>query len=60
MEISLEIKKTLSANKAAQEQFFKMPLSHQREYIKWIEEAKQAPMRERRMHKMIEKLLKTK
>ncbi|NWF62910.1 MAG: YdeI/OmpD-associated family protein [Chloroflexi bacterium] len=56
MTIPLELSSALAADKEAQTIFNNLPPSHQREYIKWVEEAKKAETRVRRVQKMLEML----
>ena len=46
----------LDAMPPARARFDALPRSHQREYIKWIEEAKKQPMRQRRIEETVRKL----
>ena len=50
--------KALAKNKSAKSAYEKLSPSHQREYIKWITEAKKEETREKRVSKMIEMLTK--
>lgn len=52
------ITKALAKNKSAKSVYEKLSPSHQREYIKWITEAKKEETREKRVSKMIEMLTK--
>lgn len=52
------ITKALAKNKSAKPAYDKLSPSHQREYIKWITEAKKEETREKRVSKMIEMLTK--
>lgn len=56
MTIPLELSSALAADKEAQAVFDNLSPSHQREYIKWVEEAKKAETRARRIQKMMEML----
>lgn len=56
MTIPLELSSALAADKEAQAVFDNLSPSHQREYIKWVEEAKKAETRARRIQKMLEML----
>ena len=56
MTIPLELSSALSADKEAQAIFNKLSSSHQREYIKWVEEAKKAETRAKRIQKMMDML----
>ncbi len=46
----------LDASPPARERFDALPPSHQREYLKWIEEAKRPETRRRRMEETARKL----
>ncbi|MFM8425220.1 MAG: YdeI/OmpD-associated family protein [Chloroflexota bacterium] len=56
MTIPLELSSALAADKEAQAIFNKLSSSHQREYIKWVEEAKKAETRAKRIQKMMDML----
>ena len=56
MTIPLELSSALAADKEAQAIFDKLSPSHQREYIKWVEEAKKAETRAKRIQKMMDML----
>ena len=56
MTIPLELSSALAAGKEAQAIFNKLSSSHQREYIKWVEEAKKAETRAKRIQKMMDML----
>ncbi|MFM8875222.1 MAG: YdeI/OmpD-associated family protein [Anaerolineae bacterium] len=56
MTIPLELSSALAADKEAQAVFNKLSSSHQREYIKWVEEAKKAETRAKRIQKMMDML----
>ena len=51
------VRKTLAAHPKAGAIFDKMPPSHQREYVKWIMEAKKAETLQRRLDQLVPKLL---
>jgi uncharacterized protein YdeI (YjbR/CyaY-like superfamily) len=51
------IKKALAKEPRAQAIFAKLPPSHRREYVKWITEAKKEETINRRLAKLIPKLL---
>ena len=55
IESPADFKKLLKANKLL-EAFEKMNYTHQREWMQWLEGAKKAETRERRLHQAIEKL----
>lgn len=50
------LKKIIAADARARAFWDKSPYSHQKEYVKWIEEAKQESTRERRVAQMMEAL----
>lgn len=56
VELADDIRLALEASPAARQTFEKMPPSHQREYVKWIEEAKKAETRVKRIEKMVGEL----
>lgn len=56
-EVPSDLMTALAAEPAAAKAFYGMPLSHQREYAKYIGEAKKAATRERRITWTIERLL---
>ena len=56
MTIPLELSYALAADKEAQAIFDSLSPSHQREYIKWVEEAKKAETRAKRIQKMMDML----
>lgn len=56
MTLPLELSSALAADKEAQAIFNKLSSSHQREYIKWVEEAKKAETRAKRIQKMMDML----
>ena len=51
-----DIEQALRANPAALSRFETLPPSHKAEYLKWIDEAKRAETRARRIAGMIDKL----
>jgi len=53
IEIPDQLKTEFLENNQARDRFFKLPDSHQLEYIRWIEEAKKEDTRRRRAHKTI-------
>ena len=53
MEVPKELATALSNNPGARAKFEKLAPSHQREFIKYIQEAKQSPTRQRRADKTI-------
>lgn len=52
-----DLGRALAGNAAAKRAFEKMSYSHKREYVEWINEAKKAETRERRISKAVERLL---
>lgn len=58
IEVPEDLKQRLSENREAGEFFKKLSYTHQKEYVKWIEEAKREETREARLVKTIEMLNK--
>lgn len=58
--IPADLKKALSQNAKAETYFRKMPPSHRKAYVQWIEQAKKAETRESRLKKAIHLLLQGK
>jgi hypothetical protein len=56
-ELPDDMQQLLEASKPAKEQFYKMPPSHQKEFVRWITDAKKPETRALRMEKTIEMLL---
>lgn len=52
-----DVNTTLARNPQAQQIFLNMAPSHQREYLAWLDEAKKAVTRERRLAQLVPKLL---
>jgi uncharacterized protein YdeI (YjbR/CyaY-like superfamily) len=57
LEVPAVLRKILNKNKVAGEIFNKLPYTHKKEYILWIEEAKKEETRERRLGRISEMLL---
>jgi uncharacterized protein YdeI (YjbR/CyaY-like superfamily) len=57
LSVSPDITEALRANPAALSRFEALPPSHKAEYLKWIDEAKRAETRTRRIAGMIERLV---
>jgi len=53
-----DLQNALNQNSEAKEKFSKLSYSHQREHMKWIEEAKKNETRQRRIEKLILDLVK--
>lgn len=51
-----DLKEALAAAPGAEQRFLALPPSHQREYLKWIDEAKRPETRARRIQATIERL----
>ena len=51
-----DLRAALAANDAAAQAFEDLSYSHQREYVDWIEEAKRAPTRDRRVARCVERV----
>ena len=58
--VPAELKRTFRSDKAAKSAFEKLSYTHQKEYVKWIEEAKKAETRQSRVVKTLEMLKKGK
>lgn len=58
--VPADLQAALEKNAAARSAFDALPPSHQREYVKWINEAKKPETRNRRISQTIERLVKTK
>jgi uncharacterized protein YdeI (YjbR/CyaY-like superfamily) len=56
LSLDKDISEALRANPAALSRFEGLPPSHKAEYLKWIDEAKRAETRTRRIAGMIDKL----
>jgi len=54
---TVDLAAALALQPEAEAAFAKLPPSHQREYLKWIEEARKPQTRQRRIEKTIEGLL---
>ena len=52
-----ELTRAISTSPGAADAWQALPASHQREYLRWIEEAKTAETREKRVVKTIERFL---
>jgi uncharacterized protein YdeI (YjbR/CyaY-like superfamily) len=52
-----DLKEALESHLPSCEAFHKLPPSHQRQYIMWIEEAKKPSTRQNRIEKTLAKLL---
>ena len=55
--LASDIEEALRSNTAALSIFEGLPPSHKAEYLKWIDEAKKADTRQRRIAGMIDKLV---
>ncbi|RTL53256.1 MAG: hypothetical protein EKK39_05370 [Sphingobacteriales bacterium] len=53
----VELEKIFTKHKKAKEIFAALPVSHQKEYVSWIEGAKKQDTRQRRLEAVIEKLM---
>jgi uncharacterized protein YdeI (YjbR/CyaY-like superfamily) len=56
LSLDTDINEALRANPAALSRFEGLPPSHKAEYLKWIDEAKRAETRTRRIAGMIDRL----
>ena len=52
-----DVQLALTENPPSKEKFQKLAFTHQKEYMRWIEDAKRPETRQRRIETMIEKLL---
>ena len=57
VEVPDDLAKAFKGNKAARDVFDKLSYTHQKEYVRWITEAKKAETRERRAGRAIEMLV---
>lgn len=55
--LPVDLQEALAANPTARQRFLALPPSHQREYLKWIDEAKRPETRARRIQGTIERLM---
>lgn len=53
------LQEALQRNPEAQQRFLALPPSHQREYIRWLTDAKKPETRARRAEKTVQMLLKS-
>jgi uncharacterized protein YdeI (YjbR/CyaY-like superfamily) len=53
LDIPADLLHALSGDEAAQAAFEKLAYSHKKEYVEWIESAKKAETRQRRIHSAI-------
>ena len=58
--VPAELKRAFKSDKDAKSAFEKLSYTHQKEYVKWIEEAKKAETRQSRVVKTVEMLKKSK
>ena len=56
LDLPADIQSALNANEAARRRFVTLPPSHQREYLKHVEEAKKPETRLRRIESMLTRL----
>jgi len=59
-EVPEDMQQVLAQSKQAKEQFYKMPPSHQKEFIRWVCDAKRPETRALRIEKTLEMLLSDK
>jgi len=57
LQLPTDLARALAAEPAAQARFASLALSHQREYLRWIEEAKKPETRARRIAETLKKIL---
>lgn len=55
-DVPADVSEAVAANAAAFAAFNDLPPSHRREYLKWIDEARRAETRQRRIAGMIDRL----
>ena len=53
---SKDVAAAINASPVAKQAFEKLPLSHEAEYLRWVDEAKKPKTRQRRIASMIERL----
>jgi uncharacterized protein YdeI (YjbR/CyaY-like superfamily) len=58
--VPVELKRLFKSDKEAKTAFEKLSYTHQKEYVKWIEDAKKAETRQSRIVKTLEMLRKGK
>jgi len=58
VEVPPDLQKALAADAAARDRFDRLSYTHQREYVRWIEEAKREETRAKRIARTIEMLRK--
>jgi uncharacterized protein YdeI (YjbR/CyaY-like superfamily) len=58
VEVPEDLEDALESHLPSFEAFHKLPPSHQREYVKWIEDAKTEATRQKRIEKTLAKVLK--
>jgi hypothetical protein len=56
VEVPADIQKALKAEPTAQAYFSRLSYTHQREYVKWVTDAKREPTRQARIKRMIDML----
>jgi uncharacterized protein YdeI (YjbR/CyaY-like superfamily) len=57
VDVPEDLDKALDSHIPSREAFDKLPPSHRREYIQWIEEAKKPETRQKRIEKTLAKLI---
>ena len=60
VEVPEDLEEALDSHLPSFEAFHKLPPSHQREYVQWIEEAKTEATRQKRIEKTLAKVLENK
>ncbi|HHX65141.1 MAG TPA: YdeI/OmpD-associated family protein, partial [Chloroflexi bacterium] len=57
VELPDDLKRALEQNPAAKARYARLSYSHQREYVRWINDAKRPETRVRRIDKMVQMLV---
>jgi len=57
IQIPADVQEALDLNQKAAAQFYKLSYTHQKEYVDWIIDSKKEETRQRRIEKMIQKLV---
>lgn len=58
LDIPADLLDALAEDEATQAAFEKLPYSHKKEYVEWIESAKKSETRQRRIHSALEMVSK--
>jgi len=57
IQLPADVQNALDLNQKAAVQFFKLSYTHQKEYVDWINDSKKEETHQRRIEKMIQKLV---